>query len=82
MDFRFLRFPRFPRPMLNSPVKNDVVGSQFLGKVLGRLARFREPLRPFGTVPADSSPTEQSGQNSPDSFLDDPVTFVLIDDPN
>jgi hypothetical protein len=28
----------FPRPMLNSPVDNDVVGSQFLGKVLRRVA--------------------------------------------
>jgi hypothetical protein len=79
MDFRF---SRFPRPMLNSPVKNDVVGSQFLGKVLGRLARFRESLHSVETVPADSSLTEQSGRHSPDSFLDDPVTFVLIDDPN
>jgi hypothetical protein len=28
----------FPRPMLNSPVDNDVVGSQFLGKVRRRVA--------------------------------------------
>jgi hypothetical protein len=72
----------WPKPMLNSPVKNDIVGCQFLGKVLGRLARFRESLHSMETVPADSSLTEQSGQNSPDSFSDDSGTFVLIDDPN
>jgi hypothetical protein len=72
----------FPRPMLNSPVKNDIVGCQFLGKVLGRLARTRESLHPFGTVPINRSLTEQIEQNSPDSFLDDPGIFVLIDDPN
>jgi hypothetical protein len=36
MDFRF------PRPMLNSPVDNDIVGSQFLGKVLSRVAEASE----------------------------------------
>jgi hypothetical protein len=67
---------------LDNTANSYVVGCQFLGKVLGRLARFRESLHSIETVPADSSLTEQSGQNSPDSFLDDPGTFVLIDDPN
>jgi hypothetical protein len=54
---------------LDNTANSYVVGCQFLGKVLGRLARFRESLHSVETVPADSSLTEQIGQTSPDGFL-------------
>jgi len=50
----------FPRPMLNSPVKNDIVGFQFLEKVLGRLARTRESFHSVETMPI--TPASRTGR--------------------